>query len=145
MYPGAAQLFVVYCKRQKAEWGLGTRLSLLYISLVGFVIIMMFSHHITRYMYVASSSYTRTHTHTHAHTRIHMHTHTHTHMHTHTRIYTHTHTHTHKHTQDSLRTLVQDSLQSFDQMVEDACHSTLHLTPDYQWDQPLAESTFKLV
>jgi len=85
----------------------------------------------------------------HVHTLIHTHTLTHSHTHTHSLTHSHTHTHTlthtHTHTQDSLRTLVQDSLVSFVQLVEDSCHSSLNLTQDYQWDTPLTESKFKSV
>ena len=97
---------------------------------------------------VHTLTHTHTHTHhtlTHTHSLTHTHTHTHTHAHTLTHAHTHTHSHTHTHTQDSLRTLVQDSLVSFVQLVEDSCHSSLHLTQDYQWDTPLTESKFKSV
>ncbi len=47
--------------------------------------------------------------------------------------------------QDSLRTLVQTSLDSFLRMIEDACHTTLSLPRVFEWDEPLNDTRFKSV
>ena len=58
-------------------------------------------------------------------------------------IYAH-HMHTQNYVmQDSLRTLVLDSLQAFVQMVCDASSSTMGLPKDFQWEDPLTVSRFK--
>ena len=45
--------------------------------------------------------------------------------------------------QDSLRTLVLSSLNSFAVMMESAAHSTLDLAPDFTWTTSLCESPFR--
>ena len=47
--------------------------------------------------------------------------------------------------QDSLRSLVHSSLQSFQQMVEDACKPTAGLAPDFLWEESLTYAGFKSV
>ena len=45
--------------------------------------------------------------------------------------------------QDSLRTLVQNSLQQFCDMIHDATYSTLELPEDYEWQGDLNQCVFK--
>ncbi|XP_050390512.1 dynein axonemal heavy chain 1 [Patella vulgata] len=45
--------------------------------------------------------------------------------------------------QDTLRFLVQDSVQSFTQMVIDACHTTLQLQDDFVWGDDVMKSVYR--
>lgn len=45
--------------------------------------------------------------------------------------------------QDSIRTLVLESLKAFVQSVEDACHSCLELPGDFSWVDALTHSPFQ--
>jgi len=45
--------------------------------------------------------------------------------------------------QDTLRTLVQNSLQQFCDMIHDATYSTLELPEDFEWQGDLNQCAFK--
>ncbi|ESO89348.1 hypothetical protein LOTGIDRAFT_210379 [Lottia gigantea] len=45
--------------------------------------------------------------------------------------------------QDTLRFLVQDSVQNFTQMVVDACHSTLELSEEFVWGNEVMKSNYR--
>ncbi len=47
--------------------------------------------------------------------------------------------------QDSVRTLVLDSIKSFVEMICSACMSVVDLPADYEWTLPLTESPYKYV
>ncbi len=47
--------------------------------------------------------------------------------------------------QDSVRSLVLDSIKSFVDMISSACVSIMDLSADFKWTLPLTESPYKYV